>query len=80
MDLKIKGAAFVPKQLLGISLASVPAIYPLSARPSPTQGPGPGPSPSPGPSPPSNPSPGPSQVPPLKLQGVVEPPFGPFLS
>ena len=37
MDLKIKGAAFVPKQLLGVSLASVPAIYPLSARPSPTR-------------------------------------------
>ena len=40
----------------------------------------PDPSPSPGPSPHSNPSPSPSQVPPLKLQGVVEPPFGPLLS
>ena len=39
VDLKIKGAAFVPKQLLGVSLAAVP---------------------------------------PLKLQGVVEPPFGSF--
>jgi hypothetical protein len=27
VDLKIKGAAFVPKQLLGVSLASVPAPH-----------------------------------------------------
>lgn len=39
VDLKIRGAAFVPKQILGVSLASVP---------------------------------------PLKLQGPVEPPFGSF--